>query len=323
MNQRIIINSDVLSSSYLPKKLIFRVEEFEHLRRNISNQVNTILIGPTGSGKTSLIKKIMADIPEEDIRYVNCTIYDTQFSVLKELLPSAKLIVLRSVYELIKRLDQEAKIRKIWTCFDNFTRLKDVEVIRKIMEIGVNIIIVSNVKKNLRVLNQNTLSNIPQVISLTNYTPEQSYEILKRRAETALTESSFTEDLLKTISNRTKGNMMLALNMLRSAALKVESERRKIIEVADLSEQLQNIDEETRLDADEQLLYNIVKEKERIASGELYAIYKQHAFPSKGGRAFRNYMQSLCLKGLVRAIGDRRGRIYEIVKVQDNDETFQ
>jgi len=38
----------------------------------------------------------------------------------------------------------------------------------------------------------------------------------------------------------------------------------------------------------------------------------------KSERSFRNYMESLCFKGLVKAIGEKRGRIYEIVEVGEN-----
>ena len=104
MVEKILINSELLEKKYLPKKLNYREKQFDQLYRNIQNNINTILIGPVGSGKTTLLQKIISDMKVLDIRYVNCTVYDTQFSVLKEVIPSSKFVFVRSVYELIKRL---------------------------------------------------------------------------------------------------------------------------------------------------------------------------------------------------------------------------
>lgn len=149
------------------------------------------------------------------------------------------------------------------------------------------------------------------------YTLEQSYEILKMRAEKSLTDSSFTDDVLKTIAERTRGNMTLALNLLRTAALKAEAEGRTRIELEDIDMPLQISEPTIKLNEDELLLYKIIKEKERISSRQLYTLYKEHAGRSKGERSFRNYMRSLCFKGLVRAIGEKKGRTYEIVRINE------
>jgi len=45
----------------------------------------------------------------------------------------------------------------------------------------------------------------------------------------------------------------------------------------------------------------------------LYDFYVQNTRHPKGERSFRNYMENLCSKGLVKAIGEKRGRIYEVV----------
>lgn len=70
------------------------------------------------------------------------------------------------------------------------------------------------------------------------------------------------------------------------------------------------------LSEDDSTILQILKEKKRIASGVLYNLYCEHSEYPKGGRSFRNYMEVLCKKGLVKSIGDKRGRLYQIMESQ-------
>jgi len=317
MNKKIIVNADVLLRDYLPKRLLHREKELQQLKDNIRNKVNTIMFGPVGSGKTALAKRVVKDLATEDIRYVDCTLYDTAFSVLREILPSAKLVLQRSIYELIKRLAKEARQKRLWICFDNFVRLKDTNIITKVMSLGVNIMLVSNVERDAEILNTNVLSNIPCIVKLSSYTTEQSFDILRERAK-ALAKSSFTDDLLVEISERTKGNMALAINVLRTAALKAQNEKKNRIEITDLMDTLNPKSDSRDLSEDERMLLEILRERKQLSSGELFSLYRQGATPSKGERSFRNYMGNLCAKGFVRAVGTNRWRVYELIKLDEN-----
>jgi hypothetical protein len=55
-------------------------------------------------------------------------------------------------------------------------------------------------------------------------------------------------------------------------------------------------------------------DKNALPSGELYRLYSEKVEYPKSERSFRNFMQTLDRKGLVRSIGDKRGRSYQIVK---------
>lgn len=318
MHRKIIINADVLLRTYVPEQLLHREKELQQIKNNIENRVNTIMFGPVGSGKTSLIKRVIKDLATKDIRYVDCTIYDTAFSVLKETLHSASLVFQRSNYELIKRLAKEAREKRLWFCFDNFVRLKDTNIITKVMSLGVNVILVSNVERDADILNTNVLSNIPCIVKLPSYNTDQSFDILKERARKALAKSSFTNELLMEISERTKGNMALAINVLRTAALEAQSEKKNRIEITDLMDTLNPASNFRKLGENESMLLAILKERKQLSSGELYSLYKQRATSSKGERSFRNYMENLCTKGFVRAVGTNRWRVYEFIKSDEN-----
>jgi hypothetical protein len=95
-------------------------------------------------------------------------------------------------------------------------------------------------------------------------------------------------------------------------ALKAEGENKESIDETECEYEVDCEDE--KLSADERILMNILREQKTLASNALYGFYSQRTRYPKGERSFRNYMQDLCLKGLVKSVGDKRGRIYEIIE---------
>jgi hypothetical protein len=85
------------------------------------------------------------------------------------------------------------------------------------------------------------------------------------------------------------------------------------IEMVDIDVPLKYNEPFLKLNEDEQRLYKIIKEKGKISSHQLFTLYQEHSDRSKGERSFRNYMKSLTQKNLVRAIGDKKARNYEVM----------
>ena len=142
-----------------------------------------------------------------------------------------------------------------------------------------------------------------------DYTESQFIEILKSRARVAIKDWSYDNSITGKIATESKGNLALALNMLKSAALKAESENRSKIEATDIPD----IDcPKAGLSHDENLLLKILEEWKSLPAGRLFSFYRERAKHPKEERSFRNYMRELCEKGLVKAEGDKRGRYYEI-----------
>lgn len=97
---------------------------------------------------------------------------------------------------------------------------------------------------------------------------------------------------------------------MKVSALKAESENKKAIEETDI----QINDCPIKLSQDEKVLLKILEKWKSLSASRLYDFYVQKARHPKGERSFRNYMESLCSKGFVKAIGEKRGRIYEVVE---------
>jgi len=307
----------VLSESHIPENILHREKELIYLS-NAINVVNTFVHGPSGSGKTLLIKKVIEDFNARRkgiAIYIDCCLYQTTNAIFHEILLSMNAIVSsKSNYDLTKRL--KAKMRNLDSgltiCLDHFDRLKEIETVNRLLSLEVKLILVSENLETYRKLNAIGKANITNIIEIQNYGEDHAFEILLDRAGEALEERAYSEDTIRKIIQNSSGNITLGLNLLKALALKAESEGKDLI---DNSEYEYEIDcEREELGADERILVGILREQKTLASSALYGFYSRKARYPKGERSFRNYMQNLCLKGLVKSIGDKRGRIYEIIE---------
>ena len=132
------------------------------------------------------------------------------------------------------------------------------------------------------------------------------------RVEEALEKYTYSENTIRKIAEASSGNVTLALNLLKSQVLKAESEGKSSIDDVELN--FENDCPNDKLSDDERTLVKILKEWKSLPGGRLFDFYREQAKYPKGERSFRNYMQNLCLKRLVKNVGGKRGRVYEIVE---------
>jgi len=314
MNERttIIIKPELLSPNYLPEQLKYREAEYSQLKGNFAQFVNTALIGPFASGKTAIAKKTMRELNDSkagNVVYVDCALFPTTYSILKEILPKSALVFYRSNYELTRELRKYVKENKFSLIIDSFDRLKDQKFILNLMSLGICVVLITDSEEGWNGLDVRVRSNITSVIRLESYTADQSFDILKARADQALAKWSFTDQVIRLIADGIRGNLTLGLNALKAAALKAEASGRKVVEQADVH--VENVNG-SRLNSDEKVLMDIMKDAKAAKPGPLYDSYSARSVYPKSKRAFRNYMHSLQVKGLVKAVGEKRGRIYEI-----------
>jgi len=308
----IISNKDVLSKDYTPEKLLYREGERKQLSINVHNKVHTIVTGPYGCGKTTLAKSVIRDFntsKEGHAAYADCSLYPTTYSILKEILPRSELVFYRSNYELTRELKKYVKDKEFVVVLDNFGHLKEADLIAKFMTLGIGVVLISDDKEHIHELDLRIRSNIPSIMRLENYTVEQSFEIIKARAEKALTRYSYTDEILREIAEKVKGNITLGLNALKAIIMKAESEGKRKIEDFDIEIVVDN--PHPRLKLDEKVLLKIIEEEKTLPPNRLYDAYTDEVNHPKGKRAFRNYMQNLCSKGFVEAIGEKKGRVYK------------
>ena len=82
---KIIKDPQVLTSQYLPEKLLFRDE----LKKKIQDKVkigigNILILGDTGTGKTVTVRKAVQELKDTKLIEVNCSTENTFASITKK-----------------------------------------------------------------------------------------------------------------------------------------------------------------------------------------------------------------------------------------------
>jgi Cdc6-like AAA superfamily ATPase len=313
---QIITTPQALSESYIPETILHREKELHQISSSL-NTVNTFVYGSSGSGKTMLIKKAIDEFNASKkgvVIYIDCCLYQTTNAILNEILISLNTIVsTKSNYDLTKRL--KARMRhlgySIAVCLDHFERLKEIEAVNRLLSLGIKLVIVAESHEAHRRLNSMGKANITNIVEIASYSQEQSYGIVLNRAKEALEENTYSENALRKIVQLGSGNIALCLNLLKALALRAATENKASID--DVEYDYEADCENERLSSDERTLVKILEEQKSLPSNILYSSYSERARHPKSKRSFRNYMQNLCAIGLVRNIGEKRGRVYEIV----------
>jgi len=317
MTSRILISSEALSQSYIPERILHREKELAQLS-NAIGFVNTFVHGPIGLGKTLLLKHVIDDYNTTKrgrAIYIDCSLYQTTNAIFHEILTALNSIVVsKSNYELTKRL--RVKLRRldspVTICLDHFEHLKEAETVNRILSLGLGLVMVSDSIDAYTRLKPEAKSSIANIIEIPGYTIDQAFDILNDRAEQALEQYTYSEDTIRKIAGISQGNITLAFGILKTLALKAESQNKKSLDDVEFNFEIDCPDE--KLSRDEKIIVGILKEWKSLPSGRLYDFYTEKAKHPRGERSFRNYMQNLCRKGYVKIIGEKRGRIYEIIE---------
>ena len=318
MNRRIINDPQALSENYIPEKILNRENELSQISNSLG-LVNSFVYGTSGSGKTLLVKKVIDNFNSSNkakVIYIDCSLYQTTNAILHEILISLNSVVVsKSNYELTKRL--QAKLRhvegRIIICLDHFEHLKEIETVDKILSLSLDLIIIAESKEAYRKLSQRAKASITNIIEIKPYTKDQVFQILKERAREALQDYTYSDETLEKIAEASHGDSTLALNLLKSLALKAENEGKESMDEVQFEYEA-DCPEDRNLSVDQKVIMKILKEWKSLPAGRLYDFYCEEARYPKSKRAFRNYMQDLCLKGLVKNIGEKRGRVYELIE---------
>ena len=273
METKIVVNAEILSPSFVPDVLVRREKELALVSAQARDGVNVFIHGPPGSGKTALLKRVCLESSSMARRvfYLDCSLYQTVNAILREILTD-RLVFSRSNYDLLKKLQEKTRQTRATVCLDHFDRVRESEIVTKLVGIGVSVIISGNNEDNLEELDLRTRSFISSMIGIEPYSVDDTVSILKARADQALAKFSFREATLRKIAEKTKGNVALALTILRACAILAEGQGKKTIEEVNVDETLRQHDCPVKLNPDERALVGILEEWRTLPSNRLYAL---------------------------------------------------
>ena len=236
----IILNLDPLTEHFLPSRPLHREWQMRELADTLrgfekTGPVTVVLIGPAGSGKTTIAKWILNEYFRNKHCYVNCWINRTSHSVLKKILSKLNIFFhgKESEAELLRRLSTKLSGKPYIVFLDEFDKLENFDILYRLNSANVSLVLASTNRSALLRFSGRLLSRLAvKEIWFRRYLPSQIYDILADRARLSLKQGSYNMRILKLISYSCKGDARIAITLLRKLALTADMKGKDRIDLS-------------------------------------------------------------------------------------------
>jgi cell division control protein 6 len=257
---------EVLEIDYVPEQFEFRDTQMRELAFQIrpglrgGRPLNTVCKGLPGTGKTTSIRKLFAEIEETTKKlvpvYINCQIDNTKFAILSQIykklaghLPPSSGTSFKQVFDAVARILIKDEIVLI-VALDDANYLLYENEINKVLytllrshetyegtRIGV-MVIVSDLDVDLsRAVDARVASVFrPTEIYFPPYENTEIQEIMRARVTQGLFPGVLSEELLNLVVKQTQksGDLRVGIDLLKRATLSAERAARRSIEREDI-----------------------------------------------------------------------------------------
>ncbi len=257
---------EVLEIDYVPEQFEFRDAQMRELAFQIrpalrgGRPLNTVCKGLPGTGKTTSVRKLFAEIEETTKKlvpvYINCQIDNTKFAIISQIyrklaghLPPSSGTSFKQVFDAVARILVKDEI-VLLVALDDANYLLYENEINKVLytllrsheayegtRIGV-IVIISDMDVDLsRAVDARVASVfLPTEIYFAPYGDVEVQEIMKARVMQGLFTSVLNDTLLSLVVEKTLacGDLRVGIDLLKRATLSAERAARRSIEREDI-----------------------------------------------------------------------------------------
>ncbi len=332
---KIFKNEEVLSPEYLPELLPHRENGIKLLARNLlpaskgRKPQNTFLFGSPGVGKTVCTKYVFRELEEftEKVKtvYINCWYYKSAHAVLSKIAEELNAFVQRrgtSMDEILERLVESCrKMNKgLIICLDEVDQLLG-DVFYNLLRLDqyihnpVGVVFISNNPHVFAKLEPRTRSSLNvEEIEFKSYNIEEMKDILQERVAHAF--RSVDEGVVLLCANHAVnngGDVRVGLECLAKAGRLAENENSNKLTVAHVKKILPSVKpvkpkilEELISDV-EKIIVDILNERKKLFSSELYNCYRDKVESPISERAFRDYVNHLAELNMIAIQEKSRG----------------
>jgi len=265
-DETIFRDPEVLEIDYVPEQFEFRDSQMRELAFQIrpglrgGRPLNTVCKGLPGTGKTTSVRKLFAEIEESTKKfvpvYINCQIDNTKFAIISQIyrklaghLPPSSGTSFKQVFDAIARILVKEEI-VLLVALDDANYLLYENEINKVLytllrsheayegtRIGV-IVIVSDMDVDISQAVDARVASVfrPTEIYFPPYADDEVREIMKARALQGLYQGVLSEAILDLVVEQTlkSGDLRVGIDLLKRAALSAERAARKEIERDDV-----------------------------------------------------------------------------------------
>ncbi len=322
----IIIDELPLSEAFIPTRLLHREQQLRELENCLAPALqnrkirNVFLVGLTGTGKTSVAKRVLESSFRGRSVSVNCWKYRTAHDVLSEILLTLQIPVhgRESVGQQVKKLEKLTTNKPLIVYLDEVDRLDDTDLLYVLSRIGIGLVLSSTHYHTLSSLPSRVTSSLGlSEIQFPKYTVQETVSILRDRVEHSLGPGVLGPQLLGLSAALADGDARVALETIRRAALMAAHNKSKRIELADVKKAAKEANTLrleylfSKLNRHQRIVYDVLAKRGRLDSGLLYRIYQRIAVEPVVDRAYRKYMREMESLGLVKSEGEGRWRSYQ------------
>lgn len=333
----VIEDERVLTAGFLPNRMRHRSSE----RQEIANALdpilegeqprNVLLYGPPGTGKSTMAEYVVEKLKEHNSSVtwgsVNCWKYPSRFKVFYNLLQDmGQKMIHRTgtpTDELVEMFEEKIRSRPAVVILDEVDQIEDERILYDMARYTqTGLIMIANQENVFYNIDERIRSSLSsrKNIRFQSYSTDELVDILKDRRKWGLKPDSIKTNQLRKIANRSNGDARIAINSLRIAAEEAEEQdREKILDediesaVPEAVEQDQSESLE-KLNEDQRILYDIIKQDEEIKPRELYDRYREKADEPKVERTLRNYLKKMENYRLIESTGKGTGTKYKLKK---------
>jgi len=330
-------NEEVLSPEYLPEFLPHRENEIKQIANNIlpasKGRIpqNTFLYGSPGLGKTASVKFVFREFENFTglkTIYINCWDYKTTHSILSKIAIELGAFVHRRGMgkdEVLEKIFEACKKTKraLIVCLDEVDQLifREQEALYDLLRINqyiknpFGLVLISNnpnIFINLEPRIKSSL-NIEEV-EFKSYNLEEMKDILKKRVKIAF--RSVEEGVILLASNhavKLGGDVRIGLECLLKAGRLAERENSKKLKVEYMKKILSTVKPvkpeiiKEKITENEKVVLEIIEEKKKLSSGELYKEYSKKVENPVSNRKFRDFISHLAELKLLKIWKRKRG----------------
>lgn len=323
----LLLDEQPLTEMFIPERMMHRDNQIKEILSHLKPALrgkdarNVLVVGNTGTGKTSLIKWMLNEYFQRNHVYVNCLNCRSEHKILENILVQLGNVIPENkpTDYLIQKFSKEVG-REMIVCLDEIDQIKNDKILQTLSAQECALILISNRRYFLDSMDNRLRSRFfVAEVELQEYEKSELVDIIKDRVDYALAPRSIESDLIDTIATWSNGDARIALQTLRASAMSADSKRREEIALEDLKEAFRSARKSKReyvrskLNEHQRFLLEVIEKRDKISSVELFESYQKSFEQPLGERAYRNQMEHLVQTGLVRELGEGRWKRFEIV----------
>jgi cell division control protein 6 len=311
-DETLIKNDQVFDPEYTPERFGFRDSQLQQLYVNLKpcirgrNPINTLLLGPCGTGKTTSAKIVFENTEKSSDKivcvYVNCQFNSTPFQVFSQIYkkvighrpPETGVPLTRVQNKIMKNLQHSKKCLVValddidHLFYDKYADDILYDILRAHekypgIKTGVFGILSENEFRFVLATKVNTIFN-PREVFFDPYDRSQTLEILKDRVQKGLVHDVLSAELLEYITDLTmeSGDLRVGIELVYRSALEAEADGSRKVEqkhvdgaysteakVIHLKRMLQGLEQ-----AEKTLLKILAENKGEMTSKKLYSEFE-------------------------------------------------